>query len=69
MVYDKFFLIYGNSEIRLKYGEKKVFSNFGINSGNFLSRGDKVNVLFDKEKKNEVEIANYEIHEVFFDKN
>lgn len=39
MVYDKYFLIYGNSEIRIKSGEKKLFSNFGINNSYFFSRG------------------------------
>lgn len=39
MVYDKYFLIFGNSEIRIKSGEKKIFSNFGINNAYFFSRG------------------------------
>ena len=46
MIYDKFFLIYGNAEIRIKYGEKKVYSNFGINNSYFFNRGDKFDILF-----------------------
>ena len=67
MVYDDFFLIFGNSEIRIKSGEKKIFSNFGINNAYFFSKGDNVNVLFGQGKQNEVEIIDYEIHEIFFD--
>ena len=31
--YDSFFLIFGNSELRLKHGEDKFFTNFGIANG------------------------------------
>ena len=54
MVYDRYFLIYGNSEIRIKSGEKKLFSNFGINNSYFWSQGENVNMLFGQGKKNEV---------------
>ena len=67
MVYDKYFLIMGNSEIRIKTGESKLFSNFGINSSYFNSKGDTVNILLNEGKKNEVEMINYEIHEVTFE--
>jgi hypothetical protein len=42
MVYDKYYLIIGNSEIRLRQGEKKIYSNFGVQNGFFLSNGDGV---------------------------
>ena len=47
MVYDKFFLIFGNSEIRVKPGDKdrKVFSNFGVSNSYFNSEGDNVGKL------------------------
>ena len=47
MVYDKFFLIFGNSEIRVKPGDKdrKVFSNFGVSNSYFNSEGDNVGNL------------------------
>jgi hypothetical protein len=37
--YDRFFLILGNADIRLKAGEKKVFSNFGIATSAFDNEG------------------------------
>ena len=53
MIYDKFFLIFGNSQIRIKTGEKekKLFSNFGISASYFNSKGDKVNALFCEQQK------------------
>ena len=45
MTYDKFFLIFGNSELRLKQGEVKFFSNFGIANSFYDSNGDKYTVL------------------------
>jgi len=43
--YDTFFLIIGNSEIRLKNQEWKVFSNFGIANSFYNSNGCGVNEL------------------------
>ena len=45
VTYDSFFLIIGNSEIRLKNQEWKVFSNFGIANSFFNSLGCGVNDL------------------------
>ena len=53
MVYDKFFLIFGNSELRLRHAENKVYSNFGVANGYFLSKGDNVNTLLTEGKTNE----------------
>jgi hypothetical protein len=38
-------MIFGNSEIRIKSQEKKVYSNFGISNSYFKSRGFKVETL------------------------
>ena len=56
MVYDKFFLIFGNSEIRVKPGDKdrKVFSNFGVSNSYFNSEGDNVGKLLCQGKTTEV---------------
>jgi hypothetical protein len=35
LVFDKYFLIFGNAEVRLRTGEARVFSNFGIMSSYF----------------------------------
>lgn len=42
VTYDEFFIIFGNSEMRIKSQESKVFSNFGINNGYYNNRGHKV---------------------------
>jgi hypothetical protein len=42
ITYDDYYLIFGNSEVRIKSMETKVFSNFGLRSGYFDSRGDKI---------------------------
>ena len=41
ITYDEFYLIFGNSEIRIKAQENKIFSNFGINSSYYNAKGDK----------------------------
>lgn len=33
--YDDFFFVFGNSEIRIKTQEKKMFSNFGVAAATF----------------------------------
>lgn len=45
ITYDNFYFIIGNSEIRLKHGETKVFCNFGINNGYYNSKGGTVDDL------------------------
>jgi len=61
MVYDKFFLIFGNSEIRVKPGDKdcKVFSNFGVSNSYFNNEGDTVDKLLCEGKTAEIETINY----------
>ena len=41
ITYDDYYLIFGNSEIRLRSLEFKLFSNFGISNIFYDSRGDK----------------------------
>jgi hypothetical protein len=36
--YDDYYIVYGNSELRIKSLELKLFSNFGLNSSTFDSR-------------------------------
>lgn len=67
MVYDKYFFIIGNAEIRIRNGEDKVFSNFGISNAFFDNKREKVDALLGEGIVNEVKFTNYEIHEVFFD--
>ena len=37
--YDEYYFILGNSELRIKNGELKLFSNFGVSTSAFDNRG------------------------------
>ena len=37
LTYDEFFFLFGNSEIRIKSQEKKMYSNFGVSAAMFDS--------------------------------
>lgn len=64
-VYDEYFVIFGNSEIRIKSQEKKVFSNFGLNSSYYKHDGDTVSVLFGGPKnQREVPFIHCEVHQL-----
>ena len=67
VTFDSFFLIFGNSEVRLKHGEWKVFCNFGIANGFFNAQGATVNELLGEGKEREVKISAYEVHRVLFE--
>ena len=45
VTYDNYFLIFGNSELRLKHAENKFFTNFGIANSFFDSNNEKYSVL------------------------
>ena len=51
MIYDQYYAIFGNAEIRVKSGLNTVFSNFGINNSFFDSRGDKIDSLLNEGDK------------------
>ena len=59
MLYDPYYLIFGNAEVRIRSGEKKVFCNFGINNGYFNSERNRAEDLLKVKNKNEVEFVNY----------
>ena len=64
VTYDDFFMIFGNSELRIKSQDVKVFSNFGINNGHFDSRGHKVEAFLGEGRDREVNIDTYEIYQL-----
>ena len=39
ITYDEFYIIFGNSELRIKSQENKLFSNFGLTSSFYDSKG------------------------------
>lgn len=65
MSYDEYYIIFGNSEIRLKSLELTIFSNFGISNGFFLTRGFGVEALLCNPNR-EVPIETFELHQVYF---
>jgi hypothetical protein len=65
VVYDDYYLIFGNSELRVKSQECKLFSNFGINSSYFKSRGMKVDVITNSPER-EVSFKSVEVHQLEF---
>ncbi len=42
MIYDDFYCIFGNAELRIKIWGNVIFSNFGIAEAYFNNRGDKI---------------------------
>ena len=67
ITYDNYFLIFGNSEIRIKQGELKVFSNFAIANGFFNPMGNNIDNLLSAGKERELLFSRFEIHRVFFE--
>jgi hypothetical protein len=45
VLYDEYYVIFGNSELRIKSQENKLYSNFGISSGYYKSKGLKVDMM------------------------
>ena len=62
-VYDRFFFILGNAQIRIKTQEKKVFSNFGIHLSTFDNLNDN-RKSFLNDEANELEIDGYEFYQI-----
>ena len=64
VIYDDYFIIFGNSEIRLKSQETKLFSNFGISNSYYNSEGAKVDALIGEGTTREVDIETYEVYDL-----
>ena len=45
VTHDDYFLIVGNSEIRLRHGDNKFFTNFGVANSYYESYGEKYTIL------------------------
>ena len=67
MIYDTFFVIYGNAQLRIKTGFKTVFSNFGVSNSYYNARGDKVNKFLNEGEKREVQFEHCEFYQVVFE--
>jgi hypothetical protein len=52
ITYDDYYLIFGNSELRLRSGDNKLFSNFGIGNSSFAHNGHTLNDLLGQGREN-----------------
>ena len=62
VTYDDYFIIFGNSELRLKSQETKFFSNFGINNAYFNAEGCKVDAFLGEGTLRELNFEAYEFY-------
>ena len=65
MTYDKFYLNFGNSEIRMKWTDIKkpeLFSNFGVSNAYFNNREAKVNDLLGEGETRDTTFESFEIY-------
>ena len=66
VTYDTFFAIFGNSEFRLKTGELRFYTNFGIGNCFFDAQGFKYTVLTGDAPR-DTELTTFEFFEVIFE--
>jgi len=66
ITYDEFYIIFGNSEIRIKNLDDLLFSNFGISNGHYHPKGNGVSVLLGEENTKEIKVSTYEFHKLIF---
>lgn len=65
ITYDDYFLIFGNSQVRLRSGQNKVFSNFAISNSYFNPRGKRVSdILGGSIQERELEFQYYEVYQI-----
>lgn len=43
--WDEYFFVFGNAEIRWRFGEKAIYSNFAIQNGFYETKGKNVSAL------------------------
>lgn len=67
MTFDEYFLVVGNSEIRLRFGDKIMYSNFAISNAFFETNGANVNALLMNDNNREADLISYECYEVVFE--
>ena len=65
VTYDPYFVIFGNSEFRLKSGELRFFTNLGVQAGFFMSEGCKHEILTGDAPK-DTEVTAFEFFRLIF---
>lgn len=66
MVNDKFYIIFGNSELRLKLSDREIYSNFSVNNAYFNNRGFTVDTLLGEGKNRTTTLESLEFYEIVF---
>jgi hypothetical protein len=70
ITYDEFFLIWGNSDIRIKSGTNELFSSYGTANASYEEVGNEEPVIDDlfQIPDRETPLADYELFVIEFDK-
>ncbi len=70
ITYDEFFLIWGNSDIRIKSGTNELFSSYGTANASYEEVGNEEPVIDDlfQIPDRETPLADYELFAIEFDK-
>lgn len=61
------FIIFGNSDLRLKTHENSIFSNFGVATGFYDAKGKNASDLLGVVGKNQAPLVSYECYQLFFE--
>lgn len=64
ITYDEYFIIWGNSQIRIRFGEDLVFSNFGILNSYYDNKRDRIDEFLGYENEREIMMKTYEFYKV-----
>jgi hypothetical protein len=66
ITYDEYFIMWGNSDIRIKTGTQELYSNYSTGNGSYEEKGNKnsmVSDLFLQEERDAI-LEDYEFHQV-----
>jgi hypothetical protein len=67
LTYDDNFIIFGNSEIRIRNNEKQLFSNFAIENSHFEKGKNRLEDFTGDKKARTLDLISYEYIEVKFE--
>lgn len=67
MVYDQFYIIFGNAEIRIRTGEDLIFSNFGIANCHYNRRDRKIQNFLNDHDNRQMKFQHCEYYQVIFE--
>lgn len=66
MVYDKYYTIFGNSELRLKLSDREIYSNFSVNNAYFNNREFTVGTLLGEGNNRQTKLESMEVYQIIF---